>query len=176
LVNANGGKKNHLAIGLFVGAHSSILTYAFVSTRDGKIIGAQTVRRQMFMYTALGHWPSLVNPKRENLLLKNGIDTAFLVKNEYDEIIDSYCPSFDQLWKVRFYEHPYEYDLEGWSHGQYKPSAAQIEFLASEYGVKNVLTDYIYGDNLYKLLRDVRNQAWISKYRALPRDPVVSGP
>jgi len=170
------GKESHLAVGIFVGAHSSILTYAFISTRDDKIVGAQIVRKEMFMYAALGHWPSYVNLKRENLFEKNGIDSCFLVQNEYDEIIGYYCPPFDSLWKIRFYEHPTEYDLMGWSHGKYKPSQKQQEFLKQEYGLQNVLTEYIYGENLFKLLRDVRRTDWIVKYKLLPKDPVVMGP
>ncbi len=174
--HATTGKQSHLAIGIFVGANSSILTYAFVSTRDGKIIGSQVVREQMFMYSALGHWPSFVNPKRENLFVKHGIDSCYLIKDEYDKIINYYCPPFSQLWKIRFIEHPREYDLVGWSHGKYKPSVKQMEFLKEEYGINNILTEYIYGDSLFKLLRDVRDREWIKKYSSLAKDPVTQGP
>lgn len=169
-------KKSHLAIGFFVGAHSTVITYAFVSTRGDQIIGSQTVRKDRFMYTAMGYWPGLVNTERKNLFVENGVDSCFLLKDESEQIVGYYCPVFDSLWKVRFREHPFLYDLYGWSHGAYKPSKAQMEFLHNEYGIKNILTDYIYGDNLYKLLRDIQDRAWISTYSSLAADPPVGGP
>lgn len=172
---ANTGKQSQLAIGLFVSAHSSVLTYAFVSTRDGKIVGSQIVRKEMFMFTALGHWPGYVNPNRENLFEKNDIDSCFLIKNEFDKVVDFYCPIFEELWKVRFAAHPTEYDKFGWSHGKYKPSIKQQEYLYANYGIKNVLSEYIYGENLFKLLRDIRKPEWIVNYKSLAKDPVVQG-
>jgi hypothetical protein len=79
------------------------------------------------------------------------------------------------LWKIRFYEHPMQFDTEGWSQGQMKPSLYQNDFLYKEYGVRNVLTQYFYGDTLFKLLRDVQDPAWIESYRfASPIDSTAS--
>lgn len=175
-VFANTGKKTHLAVGLFFGAHSSTLTYAFVSTRNGQIIGAQVVREEMFMYSALGHWPSFVNPARENLFEKYGIDSCFLIKDEYGKVVNYYCKPFKELWKVRYKEHPMQYDLNGWGKGQYKPSVKQLEYLKAEYGIHNLLTEYIYGDSLFKLLRNVQDKTWVSAYSAMPADPPFPDP
>mgnify|MGYP006981759263 CR=1 FL=1 len=165
-----------MAVGLFAGANSTVVTYAFVTTRDGKIVGSEIVRKQRFMYTAMGHWPGFVNIKRENLFLKNNLDSCFLVEDEYGKIVDYYCPIFDSLWKVRFVEHPTHYDLYGWSHGKYKPSIKQLEYLSKEYGIQNLLTDYIYGENLYKLLRDMQKTSWIINYSSLAKDTLAQGP
>lgn len=176
LTIAQSGKQSHLAIGFFAGANSTVITYAFISTRDGKIISSEPVRKQRFMYTAMGHWPGYVNLKRENLLFKNDVDSSFLVEDEYGKIVDYYCPIFDSLWKVRFFEHPTVYDAYGWSHGRYRPSQKQLEYLANEYGIQNLLTEYIYGENLYKLLRDMQNTSWIINYSSLAKDTLVQGP
>ena len=173
---AQSGKQFQLAIGLFAGANSSIVTYAFVTTYNGKITGAEVIRKQRFMYVAMGHWPSYVNIKRENLFLKNDIDSCFLVEDDYGKIVNYYCPIFDSLWKIRFMEHPIAYDLAGWSHGQYKPSQKQIEYLSTEYGIQNILTDYIYGDNLFKLLRDMGSREWVDNYTSIAKDTLVQGP
>ncbi|MFT5821074.1 MAG: hypothetical protein ACI8ZM_002323 [Crocinitomix sp.] len=165
-----------MAIGLFAGANSTLVTYAFVTTRDGKIVSSQIVRKQRFMYTAMGHWPGVANIQRENLFFKNNVDSCLLVEDEYGKIVNYYCPIFDSLWKVRFFEHPTQYDLEGWSHGRYRPSHKQLEYLAKEYGIQNLLTDYIYGDNLYKLLRDMGKPSWIVNYSSLAKDTLVQGP
>ena len=170
-VYAQSGKKSHLAVGFFFGAQSTIITYAFVSTRGDQIIGAQNVRKDRFMFTAMGYWPGLVNPEKKNLFEENGVDSCFLLKDDLDKIVGYYCPVFDSLWKIRYSSHPMLYDLKGWSRGSYKPSIAQLEYLHNEYGIKNFLTDYIYGENLYKLLRDIQDSAWISTYSSLAADP-----
>ena len=133
------------------------------------------VRKQKFMYTAMGYWPGVVNMKRENLFMKNDVDSCFLIEDDYGKIVNYYCPIFDSLWKVRFFEHPIVYDMRGWSHGRYKPSTKQLEYLYKEYGIQNLLTDYIYGENLYKLLRDIRQTSWIVNYSALAKDTLVQG-
>lgn len=156
-----------MAIGFFSGAHSSLITYAFISTRGDKVIGAQVVRKEMFMYSALGHWPSFVNPQRENLFLKNGIDSCFLLTDEYEKVVDYYCPPFNELWKIRFREHPYNQGLTGWGQDEYKPSVAQLVYLEEKYGIKNILTEYIYGDSLFELLRNVQDIGWIKNYKTI---------
>lgn len=160
-------KVHHLAIGFFSGAHSNLITYAFISTRGNKVIGAQVVRKEMFMYAALGHWPSFVNPNRENLFAKNGIDSCFLLTDENDKVVDYDCAPFGELWKIRFKEHPYQHGIVGWGQGEYKPSEAQLVYLEQKYGIKNILTEYIYGDSLFELLRNVQDVDWINNYRSI---------
>ena len=166
--------KTYFAIGLFTGAHSNMITFAFVKTTNGKFSGAEIVRKDRFVYTALGHWPHAANLSRENLFQKYGVDSCFLLTNESNKVMGYYAPVLEQLWKIRFYEHPYDYDQLGWSQGQYKPSIYQKEFLKKEYGVQNILTDYIYGDSLFKLLRDVQNPGWVSMYKTASRDTTTS--
>lgn len=166
----SGKKRTVLAIGLFTGAHSSMLSFAFVTLRGDQIIASRPVRREVFMYTALGHWPGIVNLERENLFQKFGVDSCFLVYDEYGKVSGWYAKPFQDLWKIRFYEHPYDYDQPGWSQGRIKPSLYQMKFIKQRYGVKNVLTEYFYGDTLYKLLRDVQNPSWISLYKTASND------
>lgn len=163
-------QQSHFAIGFFTSAHSQLITYAFVKTINGKVIGAEVVSQDRFIHTALGHWPHPVNNDREDYFAKYNIDSCFLVRNESNKIIGYYAPIFDQLWKIRFYEHPYQYDQMGWSKGQYKPSAAQSQFLRETYGLDNFLTDYIYGDSLFKLLKDIQTPGWISQYKTASLD------
>jgi hypothetical protein len=173
--NAQNLRKTYFAIGLFTGAHSQLITYAFIHTVNGQVSGAEVVRKDRFVYSALGHWPSSANIKKENLFEKFKVDSCFLLKSESNKVLGYYAPVFEQLWKIKFYEHPFNFDSEGWSQGQYKPSLYQKEFLQKEYGVKNVLTDYIYGDSLFKLLKDVQNPVWVAKYRFVTKD-TTSGP
>ena len=163
-------RKTYFGIGLFTSANSSLITFAYIHTTDGKVTGAEVIRRDRFVYTALGHWPHHANLKRENLFEKFGVDSVFLLKSESNKILGYYAPVFDQLWKIKFYEHPFEFDTPGWSQGQYKPSLYQKEFLKKEYGIDNILSEYIYGDSLFKLLRDVQNPLWVNEYRFVTKD------
>jgi hypothetical protein len=159
------GKRNYFAVGLFAGAHSTMITYALVSFRDGQFLGAQVLTEQQFMFQALGYYPSIANINKENLFAKNGVDSCFLIKNDLNKIIGYYNKPFWDLWKIRFYENPIQFDQRGWSQGQYKPSIYQMKILKESYGINNVLTDYFYGDTLFKLLRDVQNPAWVESYK-----------
>ena len=163
-------RKTYFGIGLFTSANSSLITFAYIYTTNGKVTGAEVIRRDRFVYTALGHWPHPANLDRENLFEKFGVDSVFLLKSESNKILGYYAPVFEQLWKIKFYEHPFEFDTPGWSQGQYKPSLYQKEFLKKEYGIDNILSEYIYGDSLFKLLRDVQNPLWIEQYRFVTKD------
>lgn len=158
-------KRNVFAIGLFTAAHSQLVTYAIVSLRGDVMIGAQILTEQQFMYQAMGYYPSIANLQRENLFEKHGVDSCFLYENDLGKIVGYYAKPFYDLWKIRFYEHPFLFDTKGWSQGQMKPSLYQADLLRKEYGVSNVLTDYFYGDSLYKLLRNIQDPAWIESYR-----------
>ncbi|UKN02915.1 hypothetical protein K6119_05225 [Paracrocinitomix mangrovi] len=167
----------YFAIGLFTSAHSQLVTYAFITKLGDNIINAQVVRADRFMYTALGHWPNpQLNPERINLFEKYQVDSCFLLMNESGtKVVGYYDRPFWDLWKIRFYEHPFEYDLMGWSKGQYSPSVPQKNFLRKEYGINNITLDYFYGDTLFKLLRDVQDPAWVDSYKNASID-TTSGP
>lgn len=194
-------KTTYFAIGFFTSAHSQMVTFAYVTYYRGMFMGAEVVRKDRWVYTAMGHWPNpVLNPNRENLFDKYGVDHCFLLKNHVCATADScwrdslchepifcsdknpckvasyYCPVLDELWKIRFYEHPYDFDRPGWSQGQYVPSVYQKEFLKREYGLENILTDYIYGDSVFKLLKDIQTPGWIGNYKTQSKDTTKTGP
>ncbi|MCB9223062.1 MAG: hypothetical protein R2780_07600 [Crocinitomicaceae bacterium] len=159
-------KKVYFAIGLFTSNHSQMVTYAFITTVNGSVSGAEIIRKDRFIYSALGYWPSDANPEKIDLFAKHNVDSVLLVVNENNKVIGYYEKPFETLWMIRFKENPYKYDEFGWSQGTYRPSDSQQAFLRHEYGVNNILTDYIYGDSLFKLLRDVQSPGWVSAYKA----------
>lgn len=166
--NTDYSKKYYFAVGIFVGAHSQLMTYAIITKSGDRIIGSQIIREQRFMYNIMGYWPTPANPNRINLLEENGVDSCFLTVNYSDKINGYYIKPFHNLWKIRYKIHPIAYDVgNGWSQGYYKPSQAQAMFLNENYGVQNIKTQYIYGDSLYKLLRDIQNPDWIDMYSTL---------
>jgi hypothetical protein len=162
---SQGSTKTYFAIGFFTSNHSQLVTYAFINVVNGHATGAEVIRKDRFIYSALGHWPSKANPEREDLFMKYNVDSVFLVYDHRNKVVGYYEVPFEHLWKIRFKENPFKYDEFGWSNGLYKPSAPQQEFLRKEYGINNILTDYIYGDSLFKLLRDMQKPSWVSSYR-----------
>lgn len=170
---AHTGKGNYFAVGLFTGAHSQLVTYAFVTVRDGNLEAVQVVSEQQFMYTALGYWPHVVNPNRINFFEKYDVDSCFLLYNDAGtKVAGYYNKPFHDLWKIRFFEHPFHFDMEGWSQGRIKPCRWQSEYLQYRYGIQSVLTDYFWGDSLFKLLRDVQDPVWIDNYHYMEADSV----
>ncbi len=159
--------QSHLAIGLFASAHSQMLTFAFVQTREGKLIGSRIVGQTEFMYAAMGYYPNVVNLQKVNLFSTHGVDSCSLIYNEAGKVCGWEAPPFDSLWKIRFYENPYLFDQRGWSQGRITPSFVQRDYIRERYGVNNVTYEYFYGDTLYKLLRDVQDTVWIETYRTI---------
>ena len=151
-----------------------MITYAMVSFRDGVFLGAQLMTEPRFMYEAMGYYPSIANLNKENLFEKNGVDSCFLLYNDLNKVSGYYCKPFHDLWRIRFYTHPSQFDVEGWSQGQFTPCRWQREYLFKEYGVTNVLIDYFYGDSLFKILRDIQNPAWVNDYHYLQPDTTSS--
>ncbi|MFT4601556.1 MAG: hypothetical protein ACI857_001737 [Arenicella sp.] len=174
-LHAQNLRNTYFAIGFFTGSNSQLITYAYVHTQNGKVTGAEIIRKDRFIYSALGHWPCTANLKKENLFEKFKVDSCLLLRSESNKILGYYAPVFDELWKIKFYEHPFNFDSPGWSQGQYKPSLYQKEFLQKKYGIKNILTDYIYGDSVFKLLKDVQSPSWVREYKFVTKD-TTSGP
>ena len=167
-VDTQYGKKYHYAIGVIPSANSKLLSFAILTEMDGKIIGSQIIREQSFMYSIMGYWPNKANPNRENLFEKHGVDSCYLYKNYTNKISGFYAKPVSQMWKLRYNQHPFLYDIEnGWSQEKYKPSPAQCKYLYENYGVANIKTDYFYGDSLFKILRDIQDPAWVSMYATL---------
>ena len=167
-------KKTYFAIGLFTGAHSSLVTYAFVTYYGDKFVGSEVVRKDRFMYSIMGYWPCKANPDKINLLEAYGVDSCFLIENQFGKISGYYSPIFEELWKIRFYEHPMIWDTRGWSQGQYIPSRFQKDFLYEHYGIRNILTEYIYGETMFQLLRDMQNPKWVLEYRFAAPDTLLT--
>ena len=49
---------------------------------------------------------------------------------------------------------------------KYGPSSEQLRYLQQNYGIK-FITDYIYGKNLFQLLKDMQDPNWVSNYMSL---------
>ena len=120
-----------------------------------------------FVQFASGHWPSIYNPSRENLLEKNNVFCGLYNDSASLELIP-YCFPVDSLWKLRFSDFPFNTMTEkGWAGNQFTPSERQALFLKENYGVHNVDTDFFLDTNFWKIMRDVQDSMWIENYKAL---------
>jgi hypothetical protein len=104
-----------------------------------------------FIYQITGKQRSRANPNKENLMEKHEINNWLIV---------------EELWKLRYSEYPYETGTkmdEGWSRELLMPSEAQFEMLR-EFGFTKI-TDFIYGENLFKLFKALDDSEWVTKYK-----------
>lgn len=120
-----------------------------------------------FVKYASGHWPNIYNPKRINLFEENGVGCGMFQDSLMLKAVP-YCFPVDSLWKIRYSEYPFQGGSEkGWSNDFTKPSSSQAKYLEENYLVKDVNRDYFLDTNLWKILRDVRDSAWIDHYKNL---------
>ncbi len=84
------------------------------------------------------------------------------------------CPLLKELWRVR-----YKYDIRlknynytqypkatGWSNDKFWPTLAQVNYLKATYNSDGI-NSYIYGEKLFKFLKDVQDSSWVANYKSL---------
>lgn len=126
------------------------------------------ITKEEFIRYATGSWPSIYNPKRENLFVKHGLENCGLYKDSITGKEIPYCFPLDSIWKIRFAEFPFNYSAEkGWSNDARKPSHKQERYLYDTYGVYNIDLNFFVDTSFWKILRDVQDPNWISTYRAM---------
>jgi hypothetical protein len=179
------GFKDHLGFSLMPGANSSPVSFKIVRIFEDPKIPAvvQSISRDEFLRIATGAQPSSANPTNENLFIKHeitqcswGKDTVMnhmLYKGGWQ------CSIVDDLWKLRYSEYPFQVPVtpgskvidplaehiptKGWAKQTSAPSDGQLNMLRA-YGIVFVI-DILYGDNAFRLLHDMQDPAWESRYR-----------
>ncbi len=137
----------------------------------------QTVRGDLFHYAVIkkqrnGKWYSIFMTKQDFLLQITGQQDSKANPNHinYMKEYQIYWQTLDQLWKLRYSEYPYrkKYDdnEKGWAKLKFAPSKGQMEYLKKNYGIKYI-TDFIYGKNLFKLLKNMQDTQWVEYYKSL---------
>jgi hypothetical protein len=126
---------------------------------------------------ATGYESSKANPKTENLIQKYKIFEIpeEVTKTGEKEILFYSLKKteaiLNNLWRLKYSEYPY-YNPEknndkGWARHSdlnitWLPSEAQMRIL-NEYGIEN-FGDFISEENTFRLLRDVRDKDWQTRY------------
>lgn len=147
--------------------NSQMYTIVAYTDNGRALTNKKIMTKDEFVRFASGHWPSIYNPKKINLLELNNISCG-LTK---DSITKKYIPScspLDSLWKIRFSDYPYNNGKEkGWSNNLHKPSNAQAVYLYKNYNVYDIDFSFFLDSNFWKIMRDVQNPEWIKNYRSL---------
>ncbi len=102
-----------------------------------------------FFLQAAGEQESRANPEKINYWKTLKIDAR----------------NVNMLWKLKYAEYPYERseDTEGWANLKFSASPGQLRFL-SKYGYKKSITDFIYGEKCFQLLKDIQSPEWQYDY------------
>ncbi|RKX18096.1 MAG: hypothetical protein DRP35_09810 [Candidatus Zixiibacteriota bacterium] len=125
-------------------------TAIVLKSLQGKWI-ATYLTKTNFLFQITGQQDSKANPNHINYMKEYQI----------------FWQTLDQLWKLKYSEYPYDrrhnQDTKGWAKMKYSPSPEQLRYLQQNYGIKNI-TDFIYGKNLFRLLKDMQDPGWVSNY------------
>lgn len=107
--------------------------------------------RDQFLQQASGQVVSKANPEKKNLL-------------EDKEIM---WQSFENLWKLRYAEYPYDGSEEkGWAGLDFAPSDAQWSFLKRNYNYSK-MDQFLYGEDMWRLVKDSQDPDWQNQYSSL---------
>lgn len=156
-------------LGLSPNSNGQLYGLFLVKVHEGKVIEARPLARQNFVHQAQGRAKSEANPTGEDLFFKYGVKDCLLPPDSTAMGFHlSDCITLDDVWKLRYWEYPQkagEGDRigKGWSAQPLKPSDGQMAILA-RYGL-HALSDLIIGEQLFKLLHDMNDAAWVSAYR-----------
>ena len=179
--------KEYLGFSLMPGANSTAVTFHIVKKWDDpkKPIEAVNISQQEFMRIACGFQESGANPNKENLFAKYGlIDCGFF----NDTVIGGRlydggmrCNTVNDLWRLRWGEWPFyiapprttnnspntldpQGPGPGWARKPLQPSEGQLDILRA-YGPEDPMIDVIWGEQAFKLLKDMQDDGWVSTYK-----------
>jgi len=173
--NSVGVVTYHFGFSIQPTANTGLITYAIIGERDGQVVSKQVVSLINFILQMKGEQSSLANPSRINLFEANELDSCFYY---YDLIKDVYgpmhCFSIDDLWMIRYAKNPLcgegcipkeGMKTEGWAAGKYRPNDAQMLML-EQYGIIH-FNQFIYGENMLKLFKDMSSEEWQEIYKSI---------
>ncbi len=155
-------------LSLNTGLNNQLFTLFTVKQFEGRVVQTEPMTRDQFVLQAQGVVPSRANPEATNLFRKYEVQACL---PEGPDTSDRYlldCELFDRLWKLRFQEYPFrlvegQHPGKGWAEEREAPSPRQL-LLLTDYGMLH-RSDIAYGENVFRLLRDVGDSAWVDNYR-----------
>lgn len=150
-----------------IGANSSLCTYVCYLNNGRVLTKKKIVDEQSFIKIVSGEWPSIYNPTRIDYFEANGVRCGMVFDStSYKDI--GVCTPLDSLWKIRFGTYPFKHRTDlGWSNKYHKPSPKQEKYLFDRYEVDHVDSKFFLDTNFWRLLKDVKDTAWIRNYKSL---------
>ncbi len=153
---------------LSTGANGQLFTLFLVKIFEGNILESTPLTREQFIRQAQGRTFSKANPDGEDLFRRYGVAACTLPEDSASLGYLTDCVTLDDLWKLRFWEYPYamvsgERMGKGWAEKPTTPSERQL-MLLSGYGI-TYTTDICYGENFFRLLKDMGDPDWVDNYR-----------
>ena len=146
--------------------------FLFAITLTPTVNGRRMYNTAIILKSLQGKWIPTFVTKTDFLLQITGQQDSKANPNHinYMKEYQIFWQTLDQLWKLKYSEYPYDrrhnQDTKGWAKMKYSPSPGQLRYLQQNYGIK-FITDYIYGKNLFRLLKDMQDPNWVSNYMSL---------
>lgn len=135
------------------GEGANLVRYGVMSVSGG-YVNYNYLNLENWMWEITGRRPSRANPDSTDLLLKYQIPML----------------SIRDLWKLKYNIYPWaqrhEHNTQGWAVKKAAPSAKQMTFL-KKYGIKKSISDPIYGNRLFNLLKDMSDPSWVNAYKEM---------
>lgn len=155
-------------LSLATSANNELFTCFVVKEFDHQVVGVEPIKREEFLLQAAGRAPSVANPEGIDLFREHRIRNCMAKQIQEEQATSQRCDPLDELWKLRFQEYPFlrpsgHGNGLGWAETRNAPSPRQM-LLLSDYGIL-YLTGLCRGDDVFRLLHDVADSAWVANYR-----------
>lgn len=149
------------------GMNSQLYSCFLVKLHEGVVVERENLTAEQFILQAKGLVKSKANPGNKDLFKEYGIALCDDAQaTTVQEQIDA-CDPFATVWKLRFKEWPFKdgggaaHDT-GWAESEFGPSERQL-LLLQEFGIQQRM-DVACGEGAFKLLRSLRDPAWVDNY------------
>ena len=143
----------HFGISLMNSLDGGFIRYGFIQIKSTGESQITYLSQSDFIQQVTGQLKSKANPNQVNILEENKI----------------MWKSFEELWKLRYREYPYggaRSTESGWAGRDFAPSEQQWIFLKRNYGYEK-FTQFLYGENMWKLIKDSQDAGWQNQYKSL---------
>jgi len=188
----NENKINNYFFGVrIVTVNNGIGQFYVIYAPSGTIENLQTISKENFIKQAMGLEDSEANAGNIDLFTKFGVVDSlelintvinsinpvpekedvynYTLNTRYDNLVRYEVDTcVNQLWKLRYAIYPLAFandDTLGWTNNvanPYMPKKGQMDILKN-YGIEKI-NDYLWGDNLFRLLKDMSNKKWVEDY------------
>jgi len=148
-LNAQHFAKHYLGYSIVDNGTGQLVKFGVIQISPNGETRITVLGKQDFFLQAAGMQESKGNPDKINFWKTYEVDAR----------------TVDKLWKLKYTEYPYQRrdDNEGWANLRYAPSAGQFDFLR-KYGYKRTISDFIYGEKCFLLLKDLQSPEWQYEY------------